>query len=96
MKQFLLKIFHCIQKRIFRKEYPRELQKISLAQLGQAKKIVVTKKHQQQFFQGNEMEKAELEKSVINYDNKFLQLNQIMKKINLKIEFKTSMVLMFL
>ena len=45
----------------FRKEYPRELQKISLTQLGRAKKIVVTKTATT-IFQGNEMKKAELEK----------------------------------
>ena len=45
----------------FRKEYPRELQKISLTQLGRAKKIIVTKTATT-IFQGNEMKKAELEK----------------------------------
>ena len=45
----------------FRKEYPRELQKISLTQLGKAKKIVVTKTSTT-IFQGNDIKEAELEK----------------------------------
>ena len=44
----------------FRKEYPRELQKITLTQLGRAKKIIVTKTSTT-IFQGNEIGKEELE-----------------------------------